>query len=185
MYDNIPTEGCTLEIMGYPFFIESISVNEAFRRREYNFNSIVGGTQKVNAGAYVGLDFSITTHVKVPVDRPDVHNTVFQEMMAKPVEVVSPELGGRFNAVVVIKPEQEKFGWLKLTISIKEVPDSKSSIPGEEFTVPAAKKVEVKKADKKDSKDKDKDSKKKTSKTKSKKKTVTKKSKSKSKSKSK
>lgn len=153
MYD-IPTDGCNMEIMGYPFYAESISVNEAFRRREYNFNGIVGGTQKVTKGAYVGLDFSAVTHVRIDPDRPDEHNTIFQEMMSKPVEVLSPEFGGRFNAIVVVTPEREKLDHLKLTFSIKEVPDSVSLIPGETFTVPASREVTNDKG-----KDKDKDSK--------------------------
>ena len=139
---NVPTDGCNLEIMGIPFYAEKVSPSEAFRRREVNFNNIVGGTQKVNNGAYVGLEFSITTHVHVDPDRPDIHNSVFQEMMSKPVEVISPEVGGRFNANVIVTPEHERLDQLKLTIKIKEIPDSNSLIPGEEFTVPAARVVE-------------------------------------------
>ena len=158
---KIPTEGCNLEIMGYPFYAESVSPNEAFRRREYNFNNIVGGTQKVVPGAFVGLDFSITTHVFIDPDRPDEHNSIFQEMMSKPVEVISPELGGKFNAIVTIKPERDRLNSLKLTISIKEVPDVKSGIPGEAFTVPASRDVdpeeEKKEKDKKKGSDKNKD----------------------------
>lgn len=142
---NIPTDGCNLEIMGYPFFAEEVSPNEAFRRREFNVNNIVGGTQKVTPGAYVGLDFSITTHVFIDPNRPDEHNKIFQEMMSKPVEVVSPEIGGRFNAIVVIKPERDKLNSLKLTISIKEIPSAKSKIPGEKFTVPKRRKIQSKK----------------------------------------
>ena len=168
---KIPTEGCNLEIMGYPFYAESVSPNEAFRRREYNFNNIVGGTQKVVPGAFVGLDFSITTHVFIDPDRPDEHNSIFQEMMSKPVEVISPELGGKFNAIVTIKPERDRLNSLKLTISIKEVPDVKSGIPGEAFTVPASRDVdpeeEKKEKDKKKGSDKntDKNKKKDTKKT--------------------
>ena len=152
---SVPTEGCNLEIMGFPFFAESVSPTEAFRRREYNFNNIVGGTMKVVPGAYVGLDFSITTHVEVDPERPDEHNAIFQEMMSKPVEVVSPELGGSFNAIVTIKPEHDKLTHLKLTIGIKEIPDAQSLIPGEEFTVPATREVK----NDKDKKGKDKDKK--------------------------
>ena len=143
--EGIPTDGCNLEIMGYPFYADNVSPNEAYRRREYNFNNIVGGTQDVTPGAYVGLDFTVTTHVFIDPDRPDEWNSIFQEMMSKPVDVVSPELGGRFTAIVVIKPEREKLNALKLTISVKEVPDSKSLIPGEEFSVPTTRKVKSKK----------------------------------------
>lgn len=149
---NIPTDGCNLEIMGYPFFAETVSPNEAFRRREYNFNNLVGGTMDVTPGAYVGLDFTITTHVFINPDRPDEHNAIFQEMMSKPVEVVSPDIGGRFKAIVIIKPEREKLNTLKLTISVKEVPGSKSLIPGEEFSVPKSRKVKSKKTNKSNTK---------------------------------
>lgn len=143
---DIPTNGCNVEIMGYPFFAESISPTEAFRRREMNFNNIVGGTVKVTPGAYVGLDFSMTTHVKIDPDKPNEHNSIFQEMMSKPVEVYSPDFGDRFNAVVVIKPERKAIDWLELTISIKEIPDKTSRIPGEgNFIVPAARKIKPKK----------------------------------------
>lgn len=141
---NVPVEGCNLEIMGYPFFAESVSPTEAFRRRDYNFNGLVGGTQKVTKGAYVGLEFSITTHVYIDPERPDVYNTIFQQMMSEPVEVMSPEIGGSFKAIVVIVPEHEKLDYLKLTINIKEVPEKDSKLVGEEFTVPAPRDVETK-----------------------------------------
>ena len=144
-YYGIPTDNCNLEINGYPFFAESVTANEPFRRREYTFNNLVGGTQDVRKGAYVGLDFSITTHVKVNPNRPDMHNNIFTELMSKPVRVVSPELGGEFNAIVKIKPEHETPSYLKLTIDIKEVPDRDSHIPGETFKVPAAHTITVQK----------------------------------------
>lgn len=147
MYD-VPTKGCNLEIMGWPFYIEEVSANEAFRRRETNVNNIVGGTQKVTKGAYVGLDFSVVTHVKINPHTPNMFNTIFQEMMKGPVNVVSPELGGRFKAMVVIKPEHDTPKSLKLTISIKEIPDSQSKIPGENFIVPAPRKIKVAKTKK-------------------------------------
>lgn len=177
---NIPTDGCNIEIMGYPFYAEDVSPGEAFRRREYNFNSVVGGTQIVTPGQYVGLDFSITTHIPIDPNRPDMHKQIFQEMMSKPVTVTSPEIGGSFNAIVVIKPVHETFNSLKLDISIKEVPDSKSHIPGEKFVVPAARKITKKKTTKKNSKTNSKTNSKKT-KTKTKKKTTSKKSKTKKK----
>ena len=179
---NIPTDGCNLEIMGYPFFAEKVSANEAFRRREMNVNNVVGGTQIVTKGPYVGLDFSITTHVFVDPNRPDIHNTIFEEMMSKPVDVVSPEIGGKFKAIVVIKPEHVNPNSLELTINIKEVPDSKSQIPGESFTIPQSRKIETKKVTKTTS-DKKSTTSKKSSKTKSKKNSVSKKNKSKKKNK--
>lgn len=176
LYD-VPTDGCNLEIMGYSFFAEEVSPTEAFRRREMNFNSIIGGTKKVTKGEYVGLEFSVTTHVKIDPKTPNMHNKIFEEMMRKPVRVVSPDLGDSFNAVVIIKPERESPRYLKLTITIKEIPDKESRIPGEQFTVPATKKITVKKKKKSNSSKKSNTK----TKTKSKKQKVTKKTKSKNK----
>ena len=159
MYDDV--KGCNIEIMGFPFYAEKVSVTEAFRRRELNYNAVVGGTQKVTKGQYVGLEFKVTTHVKIDPDRPDEHNSIFQEMMSKPVTVVSPELGGKFKANVVIVPDHAKLNSLELSITIKEIPGSKSLIPGESWVVPKTKKIDLKKKDKKDTdKDTDKDTKK-------------------------
>ena len=176
---NVPTDGCNLEIMGYPFYAEKVTPNEAFRRREFNVNNVVGGTQIITPGTYVGLDFSITTHVFVDPNKPDAHNKIFQEMMSKPVKVVSPELGGQFMAMVVVKPEHSTLNYLELSISIKEVPDAKSLIPGEVFSIPKSRKI-TKKKTKTTSKTK---TNKKSSKTKTKKKSVSKKTKSKKKNK--
>jgi len=142
MYGSISTSGCNLEIMGYPFYAEEISPTEAFRRRDYNYNNIVGGTATVNKGPYVPMEYTVTTHVKVRRGKPYMYDKVFEEMMSKPVRVVSPELHGAFYAIVVIKPEYNNASeYLKLTINIKEVPGRKSKIPGEEFVVPATRKI--------------------------------------------
>ena len=176
---EVPTDGCNLEIMGYSFFAEEVSPTEAFRRREMNYNSIVGGTKKVTKGEYVGLEFTVTTHVKINPQTPDMHNRIFEEMMGKPVQVVSPDLGGNFTANVIIKPERESPHYLKLTITIKEIPDKVSKITGEKFTVPSTKKIKVKKKKKQKHGSSKKSSK--NNKSKTKKKTVSKKSKSKNK----
>ena len=155
MYDDI--KGCNIEIMGFPFYAEKVSVTEAFRRRELNYNAIVGGTQKVTKGQYVGLEYKVTAHVKIDPNRPDEHHSIFQEMMSKPVTVVSPELGGKFKANVVIVPEHAKLQTLELSITIKEIPGKKSKIPGETWTVPKTKKIDLKKKNEDKDKDKDKD----------------------------
>ena len=177
---GVATTGCNIEIMGYPFYAESVSPNEAIRRRNTNVNAIVGGTQKVTKGDYVALDFDVTTHIKVDPTHPDQWDNIFKKMMANPVEVSSPELASEpFKAMVIVKREHSSPEYLKVSFNIKEVPDKASKIPGEDFTIPAPKKITSKKSSTKTSK---KDSKStKSSKSKSKKKTSKKKSKSKSK----
>ena len=142
---NRSTEGCNLEIMGFPFFAEKVSAKEAFRRRDVNVNNIVGGTQNITKGPYIPVEFDVTTHVFVKPNRPDMYNKIFQKMMAEPVEVISPELGGKYQAMVVIKPDHVAPKVLELSINIKEVPGRNSKIPGEKFTVPKRKLIEINK----------------------------------------
>ena len=145
LYGENTLTGANIEIMGYPFYAETVSGNEFFNRRETVRNKILRGTEDVLKGAYVSRDFSFTTHIPIDPQRPDVHNEVFKEMMSKPVEVVSPELGGSFMAEVVVKPGHVKQSHLELNINITEIPEKDSNIPGEaKFVVPAVKKVSQK-----------------------------------------
>jgi hypothetical protein len=124
-------------IDGNLFICESVSPSESFRRRERNRTNILNGTQVVTKGVYVPLDVTFTTHVSIDPTRPDMYDNVFEEMMSKSCEVISPELGGKFNAQVLIKKEHDKYGMLKLTIQLIEIPDVVSRIPGEgEFIIP-------------------------------------------------
>lgn len=141
---NVPTNNANIEIMGYPFFAEKVSPSESYNRRDRVDNALVGGTIITTKGSYIPLEFSITTHVFVNQDRPDEHDAIFREMMSKPVEVISPEIGGMFMATVTVKPEHTKNNSLELSITIKEVPELSSNIPGESWVVPAPRDVEVK-----------------------------------------
>ena len=86
--------------------------------------------------------------MRVDPNKPHAHNKIFREMMSKSVTVTSPELGGSFTANVVITPDHSKLNFLQLDISIKEIPGSKSKIPGESWTVPKTKKIDLKKKNK-------------------------------------
>ena len=124
-------------IGGQLFIVESVSPNERFRRRELNRMPIVNGTQIVTKGPYVPIDISFTTHVSIDPNRPDMYDSIFEELMSQKQEVISPELGGKFDAQIIIKPEHDKYSMLKLTIQVIEIPDAQSRIPGENrFTIP-------------------------------------------------
>ena len=128
LYGASAITGANIEIMGYPFYAESVSPTESFNRRETVRNKILGGTEDVLKGAYVSRSFSFTTHVPIDPERPDVHNEVFKEMMSKPVEVISPELGGKFMAEVVVKPVHTKYSHLELSVTVTEIPEKDSNI---------------------------------------------------------
>ena len=142
------TNGYNIEIEGFPFFAESVDGDEFYNRREYSRLNIIGGTQFVNKGAYVPRSFSFTTHVRVEPNNPDVYNDIFREMMSKPCNVISPELGGMFDAVVVIKPKHSSPKYLELNVKITEIPTEKSNIFGEEIIIPEDKLQDVTEEDK-------------------------------------
>ena len=146
MYRSV--EGYNIEINGFPFFAETVEGDEFFNRREYNRINIIGGTQIVNKGAYVNRSFSFKTHVRIEENKPDMYNDIFQEMMSKPCNVISPELGGMFDAIVIIKPIHNTPKYLELSIKIAEVPKEESNIIGEEIVIPEDRLMDVTEEDK-------------------------------------
>lgn len=147
MYDDIVTGVSeTVKIMGIPFYAENINADEPVNRREREFTSILGGTERVSQGKYVHREYSFTTTIFFPTGRPDAYDKTFNEIMSKTVEVISPYMGGKFNAEVKISksfPENSP-NHMELDISVTEIPDKKSRIPGESFTVPKVKKISTK-----------------------------------------
>lgn len=145
MYDDIHTSVSeSVTIMGVPFYAENIQGDEPFNRREREFTSILGGTERVNKGKYVHREFSFTTTIFFPTGRPNAYDTTFKKMMSGPVEVISPYMGDKpFKALIDISksfPENSP-NHMELDITVTEVPDKKSQIPGETFKVPPTKKI--------------------------------------------
>lgn len=148
MYDDVVTGiSENIEIGGYPFYAENIDGDEPFNRREYNFKPILNGTLHPRRGKYIQRKYTFKTtlyHEK----RPDEHDKILAELQSKPVEVISPAMGGKFNAVVTFSkniPEGSKFH-TEYDVEVLEVPDKKSRIPGENsLVVPAIKKITINK----------------------------------------
>lgn len=147
MYDDL-REGVSesIEIMGYPFYAEQINPTEAYNRREREFTPILGGTERVTKGKYIHKEFSFTTTIFFPTGNPNAYDDIFQEMMSKPVEVISKYMGGKFNAIVQITPTfpENSPNHMDLDVTVTEIPNTKSAIPGESFTVPKPKKISTK-----------------------------------------
>lgn len=180
MYSDIHTGVSeSITIMGYPFYAENITSDEPFNRREREFTSILGGTERVSKGKYVHREFSFTTTIFFPTGKPDAYDKIFEKMMSKPVEVVSKYMCGSkkvLNALIKISKEfpENSPNHMDLNVTVTEVPGKKSLINGESFKVPSVKKITVKNdvnTKKKSS------SKSKTKKSKSKKKSIKKKNK--------
>lgn len=147
MYDDI-VSGVSenIEINGHPFYAENIDGNEPYNRREYVFKSLLNGTMSVKSGKYVNREFSFKTTVYHV--RPDEHDKIIREIMSKPVEVISKEMGGKFNAIVVFSkniPDGSP-NHTEYDVTVTEVPDKNSNIPGEvKLVVPDVKKITLEK----------------------------------------
>lgn len=136
LYDNKFNDNFNMEIDGVTLFAESVSPEESYNRRETNTINILGGTQYTQRTTYVARKFSFTTHLIVEPDRPDIYDDLFREWMSKPCEVISPDLGGMFNASIIVKTEHTGPRTLTVTITVTEIPEETSNIPDDSFTIP-------------------------------------------------
>ena len=127
----------TVEIDNYPFYAENITSTNSFPRRELIRQKILGGTESVTRGKYLGREYSFDTEVYTE-GNPRIFDDIFQEMVNKKCEVISPYMGGKFMAEVIIEYEDEESSpdHRRLNVAVKEIPDEKPNIPGESFTIP-------------------------------------------------
>lgn len=145
MYDDIVTGVSeNIEIMGYPFFAENINSDEPFNRREMTFKPILNGTLSAKRGRYIQRKFSFRTTLYHKNGRPDMHDKILAEISSKPVQIVSPAMGGTFKGIVTFSKDIEEGSpyHTSYDVDILELPDKKSRIPGENvLVVPNVKKV--------------------------------------------
>ncbi|WP_296882114.1 peptidoglycan-binding protein [uncultured Methanobrevibacter sp.] len=145
MYDDIVTGVSeNIKIGGYPFYAENINGSEPFNRRDYEFKPLLNGTLVTRRGKYIQRKFSFSTTLYSATGRPDAHDKILRELQSKPVEVISPAMGGIFKAVVTFsKSIQEGSKYhTDYDVDITEVPEKKSNIPGETpLVVPNIKKI--------------------------------------------
>lgn len=139
MYEDLrPGVEETVEINGYPFYAQEITANESYNRRETVRQSILGGTEHVSRGKYIPRDYSFTTYIHIPEGHPEQYDSIFQEMVSKPAEVISPYMGGKFMAEVIIQKTAEEYSPedLLLEIQVIEIPETDSLIMEDVFNVP-------------------------------------------------
>lgn len=145
MYDDIVTGVSeNIKIDGYPFYAENIDSQEPFNRREYTFEPLLNGTLKARRGKYIQRKFSFNTTLFSANGRPDAHDKILSELQSKPVEIISPAMGGKFMAIITFSKniqEGSKYH-TDYDVEVTEIPDKKSNIPGETpLVVPNIKKV--------------------------------------------
>ncbi len=146
MYDHlINGTSENIKIMGYPLYAENIQAVEPDNRRERKWTPIFNGTAEVTKGEYVLREYSFSSVISFPPGKPEYHNELFKKMVSKPVEVISPAMGGKFNAIITMRRSFPYPNRIKVDVTVKEVPDKKSLIPGESsMVVPSTKKIKQK-----------------------------------------
>ena len=139
MYDsNVDSEDFNITLDGYSMIMEEVTPNESFNRRETVRHFILGGTQTVMRGNYLPRDYNFTTHLLIDPQHPDVYDNVIREWQSKPVEVICNQMGGKFDAEVIIKKSPSSSpNYLALEIQVIEIPETKSLIPHEEVIIPS------------------------------------------------
>lgn len=157
--EKINANHFNISIDGLQLIGEDISPNESFNRRETSRKHIIGGTQSVIRTNYIHRDFSFTCHLRIDPLYPDIYDSTFKLWQSKPVEVISKELGGKFNAECIVKKKHETPAYLTVEVQLIEIPGETSLIPNDAVKVPTDK------ITKSSTKDKNKDSKKDTKKT--------------------
>lgn len=126
-----------MSINGFDMVIEEPSPSESYNRRETSRHNIIGGTQWVARTTYIPRDFTFQAHLKIDPLYPDIYDSMIMSWMNGPVEVVSNELGGKFNAECIVKKTHESPSYLTLEIQLIEVPGETSNIPNEKnFKIP-------------------------------------------------
>lgn len=141
--DKVDTDYFNLSVDGYDIIAEDINPNESYNRRETVRKNIIGGTQQVIRGGYIHRDWTITTHFLIDPLFPDVYDDIIREWQSKPVEVISKELGGKFNAEIIIKKHHESPNYLKIEMQIIEIPTNETLIPNDSMKIPTDELVTV------------------------------------------
>jgi len=127
----------TVEIDGYPFYAEGLTSTTSYNYRKVNRQKLLGGTEKVTRGEYMGREYSFNTEVYTE-GNPRIFDEIFREMMNKECEVISEYMGGKFKAEITIEREDEEASpdHITLRVDIKEIPEEQPNIPGDLFVVP-------------------------------------------------
>ena len=144
--DIVEQANPNFKIMGMDFYAEEINPDVSYNHREINQNPILGGTVHVTRGKYVVKKVSIVSTIYHPENHPEVYDKIFEEMMSKPVEVISPYMGGKFMANVIVNtnPLPASPNHIEVSIDIEEIPEVNSNIPGEsKFIVPKTTKADT------------------------------------------
>lgn len=123
LYENRFNDNFNVQINGVDLFAEEVTSDESFSRNEIVRQNILGGTQFVSKGAFVPKKYSFTTHLSIPAERPDFYDSLFNEWVNNPAEVVSPEFGGMFMAELTIKKEHTAPKILTITFNLTEIPE--------------------------------------------------------------
>lgn len=128
-YDELADQN--VEIDGFPFYAESITPNEAYSRRDLKRTKILNGGEVVTQGDFIPRDYTFTSKLQIEPERHDMYDSVFQELIGKPCQVVCKDMGGLFDAQVTIKksPTTGDPRTITCEVQVVEICDTSSYFP--------------------------------------------------------
>ena len=142
---NVNNTYYNLSIDGFDIIAEEITPNESYNRRETSRKSVIGGTQAIVRTNYLPRDYNVVCHFMIDPLFPDVYDDTFREWQSKSVEVISKDMGGKFNAECIVKTSTtDSPNYLRIELQLVEIPDTKSLIPNDTVEVPSDVKSNVK-----------------------------------------
>lgn len=121
--DEIIGKLVNVEIDGFQFVAEEISLSESFSRRNLIRTSIMGGGEQTSRGEFVPRSFSFETSIDYPDGKPDEYDKLWAYMSNKECKVVSSFISGDMTADVQIQKTYPKgmVNTVKLSISVTEI----------------------------------------------------------------
>lgn len=126
--NEIIGKNCNIEIDGFQFVADEITLTESYPRRNIVRTNIMGGGQQTSKGEYVPRSFSFNTSINYPTGNPDAYDKLWSYMNNKECKVVCQYTGDMTAEVQIQKTYPKGMGnTVKLSVSLTEISKADNS----------------------------------------------------------
>ena len=120
--NEIIGQNCNIEIDGFQFVAEEITLSESYPRRNLIRTNILGGGQQTSKGEYVPRSFSFNTNINYPEGKPDEYDKLWAYINNKECNIVCQYTGDMKGEVQIQKTYPKGMGnTVKLSITVTEI----------------------------------------------------------------